>query len=238
VSVEGEFDLSRLNEIPDVIPARGAVPEAAPPLRITASTAGPARGVLRRQRALALLGALAWFVAQVATLGLRTDITRLGTPFTLVQVAVPALLAAIALGLALWPGRDGLGARAGTLRAATVAVLAGLTAITMLVPPPFPYTAPPGMPPPVAWALVCADIVFVMGAIPLALAAAAWRRAFAVSAAERTCALGAACGLGAVTSMHLHCENILPLHVTFGHIVPAAVLSLAGAFVLHRFTRA
>lgn len=235
--MDADFDLSRLDEIPDVIPARDAA-ERPPPPRVATGAAGPARGVVRRQRALALLGGLAWFVAQIATLGLRTDIPRLGTLFTLVQVAVPALLGATALGLALWPGRDGLGARAGTLRVGTIAVLAGLTAVTVLVPPPFAYVPPPGMPPPLTWIIVCADIVLVMGAIPLALAAAAWRRSFAVSAAERTAALGAACGLGAVTTMQLHCENILPLHVTFAHILPAAVLALAGAYVLYRFTRA
>jgi hypothetical protein len=237
VNVDADFDLSRLDEIPDVIPAHDAAQRPIPP-RITSGAAGPTRAVVRRQRALALLGGLAWFVAQVATLGLRTDIARLGMTFTLVQVAAPALLGAITLGIALWPGRDGLGARAGMLRNVTIAALVGLTALTLLMPPPFEYRAPVGMPPPVAWVIVCADIVFVMGAIPLAFAAAAWRRSFAVSAAERTFALGAACGLGAVTTMQLHCENIMPLHVTFGHIVPAAALALAGAFVLNRITRA
>ena len=237
MNVDAEFDLSRLDEIPDVIPERAA-PAERPPHRPVVGAPGPARAVVRRRRAFALLGGLAWFVAQAGALGLRTDIARLGTLFALVQMALPALLGATALGLALWPGRDGLGARAGTLRAATIVLLAGLTAVTLLMPPPFEFVAPQGMPPPVAWALICADIVFVMGAIPLALAAVAWRRAFAVSAAERTAALGAACGLSAVTSMQMHCENILPLHVTFGHILPAVALAVAGAFLLHRFTRA
>lgn len=236
--MDAEFDLSRLDEIPDVVPARELARPAAPPPRVVAGEAGPARAVVRRRRALALLGGLAWFAAQVGALGLRTDLPRLGLFFTLVQTALPAAFGAAALGLALWPGRDGLGARAGTLRAATITVLAALAAVAFLVPPPFEYVAPPGMPPPVAWILVCADIVLVMGAVPLALAAAAWRRAFAVSSAERTGAIGAACGLGAVTSMQLHCENILPVHVAFGHVLPAVVLSLVGALVLHRFTRA
>lgn len=237
MDVDADLDLNRLDEIPDVW-AQPPAQEIPPPPRFALEEAGPVRGVVRRRRAFALLGGFAWLAAQVGVLGLRTDFDQLGTVFSLIQVALPAALGAVSLAVFLWPGRDGLGARPATLRAVTMLVLVALTAVTFVYPAPFKYVAPPGLPPPLAWMLVCADIVFVMGVIPLAAAAAAWRRGFAVAAAERTAALGAAAGFGAITSMHLHCQNILPEHVLFGHIVPAAALALLGGLVLHRLTRA
>lgn len=151
---------------------------------------------------------------------------------------MPALLSSGLLALATWPGRDGLGARAGTLRAFTVASLMAVSAGVLLMPAPFDFTPHPGADPPVTWALICADVILVMGAIPLAAATAAWRRAFAVAALERSAALGAAGGLGALSVMHLCCDNVVPLHMAFGHLLPAMLLVVVAALLLHRFTRA
>ncbi|MEZ4307459.1 MAG: hypothetical protein R3F14_05360 [Polyangiaceae bacterium] len=234
--MDADFDLSRLDEIPDFV-AAPAPPRAAPAPRPAAGLAGPARDALRKQRALAVTAAVVWLVAQVATLGLRTDLDKLGKVYPLVQIAGPALLAAAALALAAWPSRDGLApphAPSAPSRGAR----------SPRSPPPRSSSpsvrlhASPGLDPPVPWALVCADIVLVMGALPLAIFAAAWRRSFPAASSARTAALGAAAGLGAVTSMHLHCENIFAYHVVVAHMIPAALLAAAGAFVLHRITRA
>ncbi|MEZ4299035.1 MAG: NrsF family protein [Polyangiaceae bacterium] len=235
--MDADFDLSRLDEIPDFV-AAPAPPRAAPAPRPAAGLAGPARDALRKQRALAVTAAVVWLVAQVATLGLRTDLDKLGKVYPLVQIGGPALLAAAALALAAWPSRDGLGASSRTLGAVAWGAIAALAAATIVLPLPFDYTPPPGSIPTVPWALVCADIVLVMGALPLAIFAAAWRRSFPAASSARTAALGAAAGLGAVTSMHLHCENIFAYHVVVAHMIPAALLAAAGAFVLHRITRA
>src|SRR5262245_33753795 len=139
-----DFNLSRLNDIPDVIPAGDAAAKVPPPPPLTEATESPVRAVTRRRRALAVLGAVAWLAAQAVALGLRTDLERLGTAYALTQIAVPAVAGAAALAVAVWPGRDGLGARAGTLRAVIVAALGAIAAVALLVPLPFPYAPPAG----------------------------------------------------------------------------------------------
>lgn len=229
-----EFDLSQLDEIPDVIaPGTQTAP---PPLRPLG--ASPARSATRQRRALAVAAGVVWLAAQVVVLGLRTDTARLGTAYLLAQVALPALLSAALVGAVLWPGRDSLGASSRSLAGLSGAALAVMAAVVLSCPMPFAYVPPPGSMAFGQWVLVCGDIVAIMGAVPLALMAGAFRSSFPAAATARTAALGAACGLAAVTAMHLHCENIEPLHLAVGHIVPATALALFSAFVLRRVTRA
>ena len=70
------------------------------------------------------------------------------------------------------------------------------------------------------------------------LAAVVLRRSFASAAGWRSAAVGAACGLAAGAAMHLHCENVLPVHMVLSHAVPALLLGVAGALLLGRTARA
>jgi hypothetical protein len=236
MAMDADFDLERLGDIPDVITPAERDASASPPRMAPRATAGPARASVQRQRAVALAVSLLWLTWQVFTLGLRTDMAKLGLAYPLAQVAVPALLGAVALGVALWPGREGLGAGVASLRAVTAVGLLAMVAITLFFPLPFAY-APPTLYGFLQWILICADIVAIMGVVPLALAAVVLRRSFVAAATERSTAVGAACGLGAVTAMHLHCENLEPAHMVLGHMVPAAVLAAAGALLLRYVTR-
>lgn len=235
--MDADFDPSKLDDIPDVLPPAGRI-EVLVPMVARASAIGPARGEVARRRALALLVGLAWLGLQVVVLGLRRDLPRLGASYPLAQIALPAALSALALGAAIWPGRDGLGARALTVRGIVIGGIAGMSAVAFLWPVPFEYVPPPGTPTFAAAVLICADIVAIMGAVPLALGALVLRSAFPTAAGDRCAALGVASGLGAVTAMHLHCENTWPAHVLLGHMAPAAALVLAAALALRAVVRA
>ena len=78
----------------------------------------------------------------------------------------------------------------------------------------------------------------VMAAVPLVLAGVVLRRSFVAASMERSAAVGAACALAAVTTMHLHCENIQVGHMLLGHMVPAAAITVLAALVLRSVTRA
>lgn len=239
MEMNADFDLRQLDDIPDVIPPEERQASAGPPHlapRAATTAAGPSRASVRRQRAVALVASLGWLVWQVAALGLRTDMAKLGIAYPIAQVALPALLGAAALAIALWPGRDGLGAGVASIRGLSVVALLGMTAVTLFFPLPFAYT-PPKLFGFLQWTLICADIVAVMGVLPLALAAVALRRSFVTAATEKSAAIGVACGLGAVTAMHLHCENLQPAHMALGHMVPAMVLAAAGALLLRYVTK-
>lgn len=238
MDTDADFDLRRFDDIPDVLAPAEREADAAPRMapRATTSAAGPSRARVRRQRAAAFVASLAWLVWQVITLGPRTDTAKLGIAYPVAQIALPAVLGAVALGVALWPSRDGLGAGAASVRGVAVLSMLAMTAVALFFPLPFAYT-PPGLFGFLQWVLICADIVAVMGVLPLALAAVVLRRSFVTAATEKSAAIGVACGLGAVTAMHLHCENLQPAHMVLGHMVPAAVLAVAGALLLRYVTR-
>lgn len=238
--MDADFDLSRLNEIPDVLPpAVREATEKVPPLgpRASATSSGPARGSVRAQRAAALAVSAGWLVIQVLTLGFRSDFAKLGLSYPLAQIGLPAALSALALGLAIWPGKEGLGAGVAPLRTVAIAGLGAMTIVAFAWPLPFPYT-PPSLFGFSQWVLICADIVAVMGAVPLVLAAVVFRRSFATAATERSAAVGTACALGAVTAMHLHCENMQPAHMLAAHMVPAIGLAVIATLILRHTARA
>lgn len=237
--MEADFDLRKLDEIPDVLAPSDRTEALVPPgPRASTRAAGPARAEVLRRRALALAVALVWLALQVLILGLRQDLARLGVSYVLAQIALPAVLSALAVGVAVGSGRDGLGAGMVPVRGVVIVGLTGMSAVALLWPLPFVYVPPPNALPFAPAVLVCADIVAVMGVVPLALAALALRRAFPTAARDRSAALGAASGLGAVTAMHLHCEILQPAHMLLGHMVPAVALALAAALVLRSVVRA
>lgn len=236
--MSADFDLSKLDDIPDVVPAAGR--DAAPPPvapRASSRIAGPSRAELRGRRWIVLGVALAWLAGHLGVLAIRADFAKLGALYVLLQVALPAVLGAVSLGVALSPGRDGLGVGVGLARAVALASVAGMTLLTAAMPLPFPYVPPPGLTFG-QWVIICGDIIAVMAAVPLVLAGVVLRRSFVAASMERSAAVGAACALAAVTTMHLHCENIQVGHMLLGHMVPAAAITVLAALVLRSVTRA
>ncbi len=236
--MEADFDLSRLDEIPDVVTAadRGApsTPSLAP--RVPATAAGPSRAELRSRRAIAIFVSLLWLAGHLVVLAVRADLAKLGVLYPTLQIALPGLLAATAISLALWPGRDGLGAGVTSLRGIALASMLGMALLTAALPLPFPYV-PPTLFTFGQWVIICGDIIAVMAALPLVLAAVVLRRSFVTASFERGAAVGTACSLAAVATMHLHCENIQVAHVLVGHVAPAIAITLLAALVLRSVTR-
>jgi len=239
--MDGDRNPTSFDDIPDPLAGAGVdlsrawdggSPPAAPVV------AGPTRAEVRRRRLLAAAVGLGWLALHVAVLGVRADLDRLGVPYVAAQVVLPALLVTVTLGLALRPGRDGLGTGVSLLRWAGILGLAVVLAVALFFPPPFASAATPGLGAFCKSALICADIVAMMGVVPLVLAAVALRGAFASAAAERTLAAAAACGLASVSAMHLHCGNIAPMHVALGHVLPALVLTAIAVALVPRLTRA
>jgi hypothetical protein len=74
--MDADFDLSRMDDIPDVLPAadRGA-PSPTPAPRESTLVAGPSRADLRRRRALAMAVSLAWLAGHIV-LGQQIDQQR------------------------------------------------------------------------------------------------------------------------------------------------------------------
>lgn len=237
--MDADFDLSRLDDIPDVIPADAdrapQAPASAP--RTKAIEGGPSRAELRSRRWIAIAASFAWLTGHLALLSIRTDFAKLGVAYPALQIGLPALLSAIALGVAITPGREGLGAGVTALRAIVIGGVAGMTALVAAMPLPFAYV-PPNVMTFGQWVVVCGDIVAMMAAVPLVLAAVVLRRSFVAASLERSAAVGAACGLAAVTAMHLHCENIQIAHVLAGHMIPAIAVTIVAALALRSITRA
>jgi hypothetical protein len=74
--------------------------------------------------------------------------------------------------------------------------------------------------------------------VPLLAAALGVRRAFPVLARVRAALLGAAAGLFSGAVMNLHCANVDPSHIGFGHGFVILVAVVVGALVVSRTARA
>lgn len=226
-------DLSFLKEIPD--PVAGAPPApAAPPPRLAAGTS-PVRRSTRRSRYLALGVSALWLVAHLSVYGLRGDLQRLPPLYLALQVGMPALLGALSLGLALAPGRLGLGVRVKVV--AGLAVLGPLTFWLLAAGVPAPYAE--GQ---LAnfWlsSLICLDITLAWASAPLLLAALALRRAFPSAALWRSALVGAAVGLLCGAAINLHCSSVNQGHLLAGHGAPIALATLLGGLLVSRWSRA
>jgi hypothetical protein len=80
----------------------------------------------------------------------------------------------------------------------------------------------------------CLRLTLAAGAAPLLALALARRRSDPVHPAAAGAALGAACGASAGVMVEMWCPVATPSHVAIGHILPIAVLVLAGV-ALGRF---
>jgi hypothetical protein len=238
-------DLSFLDQIPDPIPeeqrpdeerrarkTNGEAPERPPSRRF--STPSPDRAQTRRRRWVALGLSATWLVTHVAVYGVRQDLNNLPPGYVAVQIGLPFSVAAASLGVALSPGKLGLGVSIGAI--AGLALLGPLSFWLAAVAMPHAGLTPgdSGM----LAALVCFDITLLWSALPLVAAAFALRRSFAGGAVWRSALIGAATGLFSGAAMNLHCTNTDPLHMALGHGMPVLLGALVGAFVLSRWLRA
>jgi hypothetical protein len=218
-----------LSEIPD--PAAGE--PASAPLELRSLPEAPTRRLVRGRRIAALIAGLSWLGAHLASYGLRTDLRSLPATYVAAQILLPATLATGSLMVALGSGKLGLGVKIGLV--STLAVLGPVSFCVFALGAPVPRAAEPG-----TWVdtLLCFDLTILWVAVPLLCAALTLRGAFAAGARWRSALVGAAIGLFAGATMNLHCPNVAPGHLLFGHGVAVALAAVLGAVVLVRFARA
>lgn len=152
------------------------------------------------------------------------------------RLTVLVLLASIATGIALIPGRRGLGARVVLLLVAALAVAPLYTLVTMVEPigtdvgdAAARALHPLGLP--------CALVAFLVGTLVLGAFGLALRRAVPAAPVNRAAALGAAAGGWAGVALFLQCPAKNSLHLLVGHSLPVALFALLGAIVLPRLLR-
>lgn len=212
-----------LGEIPDPATASGT----ARPLELPSLSEAPTRQVVRRRRALALIGGVSWIAAHLAVYGIRTDLTALPLPYVAAQIVLPALLATASLVVALGAGRLGLGFKIGLV--STLAVLGPASFCILALGAPVPHVAEPTS---LIDTFLCFDITIAGVAVPLLCAAITLRGAFAAGARWRSALVGAGIGLLAGATMNLHCPNVAPAHMLLGHGLAVMVAAALGALAL------
>jgi hypothetical protein len=224
-----DFDLSRLRGVPD--PA-GSEPASAPEQPAFPQNA-PTRGqrVLRQKLALAL--GVGWFFGQIVILGTRRDLSDVPLSYLLALVVAPLAAAGLALGLAVAPGRLGLGARAGVLTAVVLILPAYLIVAGLMMSPAHEH-GPPGN---LRQGLYCFGMMLLWAALPMAAAAVVLRSWFVTRAPLRSALVGVAAGMGAAATINLHCFVTGTMHVAFAHGLAVAVAALGGVWALAQRTR-
>lgn len=219
-------------DIPDPLsPPKAPVP----PLRLPELDASPERAQVRTRRIAALVGSFAWLVVHLTVLGIRRDLGALPPLYSLAQIFLPFVVAVLSLFVALGSGKLGLGMKVGWVSA--LAILGPASFVLIAFGAPVPGEVPAG----VATLLgifVCFDITVAWAGVPLLLAALTLRGAFAASAVWRSALVGAGAGLFAGATMNLHCPNVAPMHMLFGHGFPVILATLAGAWLLVSRARA
>lgn len=209
-------DLSVLADIPD--PLRGKtppLPEAAAPAE--AALTRPQRN---RRLGIGLAMALLWSVALTWKSGLRPELT----PSLLLELGLWSVLAAVALGVALYPGQRGVSLRVSLLGAAFI----GLPAVFLLTALAWSVDAPPVPLTPRTWG-GCMSLAVGIGLGPLLVALYLFRRAFVAAAPWRLGLLGAVSGLAGTIGCQAHC----PLghafsHVSLSHGMPILIGAVVG----------
>jgi len=220
-----------LDSIPD--PLAESTDEPLPSLRL-AEPQAPSRAAVGKRRMAALGMSVAWVLGHLWVYGIRTDWELLPPAYVLAQIVLPLSLAAASFGLALSPGRFGLGRSVRwLLMLATIGPLSfWLAALAM----PLPRVAESD---PSFWVstFVCLDLTLAWLAVPLAAAAFSLRHAFPTAATWKSALVGGACGLFCGSVMNLHCANVDPAHVSVAHGLPVLIASVLGALLLVRWTR-
>jgi hypothetical protein len=177
----------------------------------------------------------AWLVIHLAVYGVRGDLGSLPLPYLVAQIVLPLVIAGGSLFVVLRRGSLGLGAKIALVSA--LAILGPVSFCVIGAGAPTPRPPEPDSTS-LLRAMLCFDLTAVWAAVPLLGAALALRGAFAVGARWRSALLGAAIGLFAGAVMNLHCPNVAPFHMLFGHGLAVVAATLVGAFVLTYRTRA
>lgn len=227
---------------PDFADAFGDVPDPvsaakapAVPLRLPGLEPAPERTLVRKRRMAALIGSLAWVGTHLAVFGIRHDLAELSFAYIAAQVLLPFALALLALIVALGRGKLGLGVRLGIVSA--FAVLGPASFALVAASLPASGEVPGGAATPIN-VLLCFDLTVAWAAVPLLFGALTLRGAFAAATRWRSALVGAGAGLFAGATMNLHCPNVAPLHMVFGHGLPVIVATVAGAVLLAARARA
>ncbi len=167
---------------------------------------------------------------------LRGDIAQLAPGELAPRLALLLLIAGVVTGVALAPGRRGLGPKALLLIAATLVVAPLYTLVSAVHPLRSPAgdaaaraLHPEGLP--------CALVAFGVGGLALAAFGLALWRAVPVAPVLRGAALGAAAGAWAGLALFLQCPAYETMHIFVGHVLPVAAFAVAGAVVLPRLLR-
>jgi hypothetical protein len=225
--------LAQLGEIPD--PAATRAPASGLPRAPYLDAETPTRAVARRRRVAALTGGLSWLGVHLAVYGVRTDLGELPPAYVAAQILLPVLLSVGSLWVALGSGALGLGARVALV--STLAVLGPVSFCLLALGAPPPRAADVGGNPLIDTVL-CFDLTVAWVAVPLVAAVVALRGAFVAGARWRSALLGGAIGLFAGATMNLHCPNVAPLHMLFGHGLAVVIAAALGGLVLSLRTRA
>jgi Negative regulator of sigma F len=184
-------------------------------------------------RWLALGAAVLYQVLWLTIISHRGNLNS--TPWTslLAEIVIPLTAAVLAFGVAVAPGPNGLGVP--KVRLAWLTLLAPLVFVlgTMATAPeaqdPQPF---------VQHAFGCMGWTAVFSALPLLLAARAYRASFVAAPAWRFAALGISCAGLAAATMSLACTVDSAAHVIVGHGGMMLVAGLGGALLGRRITQA
>jgi hypothetical protein len=213
------------------IPDPGATTALAPsPVR--PPTERPTRAELRGRARAALVLAVAWLGVEIAWFGVRGDLGRLPTTYLVGMVWAPLAAAALSLTLALSRGRSGLGARAWSIIGATVGTQGALLLAILALP------APAGLPGTPVETAYCFNVTLGFALLPMLAAGVALRRAFVALSGWRSALVGTAAGLAGAALVNLHCDRVGVTHLVLGHLGAAVAVTVVGAVLLSRVTRA
>ncbi len=232
----GAFDPASFGDIPDPVALKPAAKATGSRdgavARLRDEPRALTRAEVRRRRWLAFGVSALWLGAFVGGLGLRRDL--MAHPATLLgHVIVPAALGAIALYLAVAPGRLGLGATVGWLRGATVSAPIAFAALAALGATSFDLREPAFF----RHAFVCGAVSIALALVPMLAATIGLRRVCVTAAPWRSSLVGVGVGLAAASTLGLHCSEGGGYHVLLGHVAPVALLALLAMVVVRRFAR-
>jgi len=209
-------------------------------LALIASSPSPARAQHRARTLVAAAGALGIAIGLFLALGgvrLGGELTgdlALARPVPLIlATSIGAAVLAVA---ALWGlvhrGGSMLGRPRGWLLVFSLLVVSSLLAWKLLASSVFPDMT-------LAWptrpGLRCIGVSLLLGIWPLAALSLARARGDAVHPRSTGAALGVAAGACTWLLVDLWCPVAHPTHLLLGHVLPIAVLALAGAWIGSRW---
>jgi hypothetical protein len=229
--MKNDFDLRRILDIPD--PLGNLERLRVPSLRAMPIERSPTRSHMSGIRVAALTGSVAYQGVWLALLNKRGDLATL--PWTTLgpEVAVPLLIAVIALIAAVGPGAHGIGQAKARLSFLALSAPAIFVMGTLLM-----GSADVDEESFLRHALRCALFTSTFSAGPFALALWAFRNSFVALAAWRAAALGVASAAIGAATMTIFCSTGSPEHVLVGHGGLLLVGGLAGGTIGKRLARA